>query len=118
MAERFKTPSDAIRLGSRMRRSRRSRGLTIVQLSKLTGVDPGQISKLERGQMATMSPNVQKICISLGLSTTPTSGERAGLSSVGERIDALLAGSAISEQALARLIAAIEEVLLEASSLR
>ncbi|WP_447940744.1 helix-turn-helix domain-containing protein [Pseudoxanthomonas mexicana] len=108
MAERFKTPEDALRLGARIREARQRAGFTLVFVANQTGVDPGQISKIERGLMATLSQNVQKICTLLHV---PLFTGRVPKSGLGARVDALIAGAPSSEAALSKLIGAIEELV-------
>lgn len=112
MAERFKTLEDAVRLGAQMRIARLRGKMTLIRLSKQTGVDAGQISKMERGQMATLSPNVLKICNFLALQAT--AGDPPS-TRAGRRLDALIAGTPGSEKAAAKLIAAIEDFILGAA---
>lgn len=107
MAERFKTTEDAVRLGARMREARRRAGITLTSVAGLTGVDPGQISKMERGLMSTLSPNVQKVCKVLRVSASPGGAPKSGL---GARVDALVAGAPSVEAGIAQLIGAIEEL--------
>lgn len=82
--------------------------MTLIFVSLQTGVDAGQVSKMERGQMATLSPNVQKICIFLGVSAF---SEQAPKSELGARIDALIARAPGSEVGVTKLIDAIEELV-------
>lgn len=112
MAERFKTPDDAARLGARMRSARKAKGYTLIQVAARAGVNAGQLSKLERGQMATVSTNVQKVCTFLRIQATtgnlpPTR--------VGSLLDELIADLPGSEPAVARLVTAIREMLLSAA---
>ncbi|WP_057972925.1 helix-turn-helix domain-containing protein [Lysobacter antibioticus] len=112
MAERFNTQADALRLGKRLREARARAGITLIFVSEQTGVDPGQISKMERGQMITLSPNVRKLCTFLGVSAFSV---RAPTSELGARIDALVAGVPGSETRVAKLIDAIEELVRNAT---
>ncbi|RDY66716.1 XRE family transcriptional regulator [Lysobacter soli] len=112
MAERFKTPEDALRLGARMRAARSEARFSLTYVADQTGVDPGQISKMERGLMVTLSPNVQKICTFLHVPAFPGQVRKIGL---GTRIDALIAGAPSSEAGIAKLIGAIEELVWRGS---
>jgi transcriptional regulator with XRE-family HTH domain len=113
MAERFKTSDDAARLGAQMRSVRKSKGFTLIHVSKCTGVDAGQLSKLERGQMATASKNVQKVCIFLRI---PAATGNLPPTRAGGLLDELVAGLPGSEPAVARLVAAIQEVVLSVAA--
>lgn len=108
MAERFKTPEDAFRLGAQLRAARKKAGLTLVSAGHRAGVDPGQISKMERGLMVTLSPNVLKICTLLQVPAFPGPAPGSGL---GSRVDALIAVAPSSETGIAKLIGAIEELV-------
>jgi transcriptional regulator with XRE-family HTH domain len=113
MAERFKTSDDAARLGAQMRSVRKSRGLTLIYVSKCTGVDAGQLSKLERGQMTTVSKNVQNICTFLQI---PATTGNLPPTRAGGLLDELVAGLPDSEPAVAKLIAAIQEIVLSVAA--
>ncbi|MFJ7282514.1 helix-turn-helix domain-containing protein [Pseudomonas sp. NPDC099000] len=49
-------------LGCSIKEARLARGMTLKSLAKATGVDHSQISRIERGENALVSRNVQKIC--------------------------------------------------------
>lgn len=55
-------------LGSCIKEARLARGMTLKSLAKATGVDHSQISRIERGENALVSRNVQKICKFLDVS--------------------------------------------------
>lgn len=97
-----------MRLGARIREARQRAGFTLVFVAAQTGVDPGQISKIERGLMATLSKNVQKICRLLRVPVFTGLVPKSGL---GARVDALIAGAPSSEAAISKLIGAIEELV-------
>jgi len=109
MAERFKTPGDAVRLGVSMRSARKKRRMTITYVAEQTGVDAGQLSKMERGQMATASKNVQKVC---NFFQIPATTGKASQTRVGSMLDQLIDDLPGSEPAVARLVAAIQEMVL------
>ncbi|MBT2748306.1 MULTISPECIES: helix-turn-helix domain-containing protein [unclassified Lysobacter] len=113
MAERFKTPDDATRLGARMRSARKNKGYTLVFVATHTGVDAGQLSKLERGQMATVSENVQKICTYLQI---PATTGNPPPTRAGSLLDELVASLPGSEPAVARLVTAIQEMVLSVAA--
>jgi len=68
MPASFKSPSDALVLGAAIRAARLELGLTQESLARRSGVERSQISKIERGQNAGLSQNVQLLCNQLGLS--------------------------------------------------
>jgi transcriptional regulator with XRE-family HTH domain len=109
MAERFKTPDDAVQLGARMRAARKALGLTLTSLAKETGVDAGQLSKIERGQMVTASTNVQIACAFLQISVA---NENVPPTLAGRQLDKLVANLPNSDPAVARLVGAIQEMVL------
>ena len=113
MAERFKTPGDAARLGARMRLARKNKGFTLIYVATHTGVNAGQLSKLERGQMATMSKNVLKICTFLRV---PVPTEDLPPTRAGSLVDELVADLPGSEPAIARLVTAIQEMALSVAA--
>jgi transcriptional regulator with XRE-family HTH domain len=49
-------------LGARLRQARLSCHETLEVLASATGVHHGQISRIERGEFRTISPNVQNLC--------------------------------------------------------
>jgi transcriptional regulator with XRE-family HTH domain len=55
-------------LGSCIKEARLARGMTLKILAAATGVDHSQISRIERGENALVSRNVQKICKFLDVS--------------------------------------------------
>lgn len=110
MAERFNTSNDAKRLGQRLRNARKRKGLTLLVVAAKARVHHGQISRIERGQMATLGKNVQKICKVLGVPASLGVSEETR-SRLGARIDALVHALPASEPAIVRLIDALEELI-------
>lgn len=47
-----------------------ARGWNASRLARESGVNQGHVSKIVRGKFKTLSSNVSKICITLGISTT------------------------------------------------
>ena len=84
--------------------------LTLIELAREVGVDPGQMSKIERGRMVTLSPNVQKICTYLKVEIAPRHSETDAFSPLAARLACLFVGSRISEHAMSKLVAALEDV--------
>jgi transcriptional regulator with XRE-family HTH domain len=56
------------------RRHMDARGWTISRLSKQTGVDQGQVSKIDAGSFKTFASSVLKICMELGMDPTAYCG--------------------------------------------
>lgn len=110
MGQRFNTPEAAQDLGRRIRRARKSKGFTLVSLGLRTQVHHGQISRIERGEMATIGTNVLKICKELGLSPDPGHAP-ARPNRLGSRIDALLVALPTAEPALTLMIDALEDLV-------
>ena len=110
MAKRFNTSNDAKLLGQRLRDARKGKGITLARVAEEVRVHHGQISKIERGQMATLGNSVQKLCTFLGV--TPSIGAPASVhSNLGARIDALVAALPASESAIVRFIDAMETLV-------
>jgi transcriptional regulator with XRE-family HTH domain len=110
MAEQFNTSEDAERLGQRLRNARENKGLTLLGVAKKIHVNHGQISRIERGKMVTLSKNVQKLCKFLAIH--PSIGTQGPVRShLGARIDALVSALPASTPAIGRLIDALEELM-------
>lgn len=45
-----------------------SRAVSFAEISRLTGIDPSQVSRICRGEFKTFSPSVMQICTFLGVS--------------------------------------------------
>lgn len=110
MAERFNTSDDAKRLGQKLRNARKSKGLTLLGVADRVHVHPGQISRIERGQMVRLGKNVQKIC--KFLEVVPSVGTSGPIRShLGARIDALVTALPASESAIVGFIDAMESLV-------
>ena len=83
-------------------------GLSYADIARRSGVDPGQVSRICRGEIKTLSANVMQICTILNVRTD------IGASSSANRLsDAILAiwdGTADDAERLANLLAAIGQV--------
>lgn len=110
MADRFNTPDQATRLGQQLKNARVEKALTLSQVASNTGVYHGHISRIERGQMATINNSVRKLCTFLKIPCPLNNGggERGLLAA---RIDALVTAMPASEPAIAHLIDALEELV-------
>lgn len=89
------------------------KGYTLIHVAARTGVDAGQLSKLERGQMATVSTNVQKVCTYLQI---PATTGNLPPTRVGSLLDELVANLPGSEPAVAKLVTAIQEMVLSVAA--
>ncbi len=107
MAQKFNSKPDTAALGIQLRKARKTKGLTLKQLADTVGVHHSQLSRMERGEVATANKNLQKTCRFLGVHfekyLTPTSSL-----SLGERVDQLLLTTPENEPALRKLVEALE----------
>lgn len=107
MAQRFNSKLDAATLGRRLRKARKSRGMTLISAAYAAGIHHSQLSRMERGEMATANNNLQKICKYFDEPyekyLTPSSAL-----SLGERIDQLILDSPEKEPAFRKLVEALE----------
>ena len=110
MAERFNTSENAKRLGQRLRKARKNKGLKSLQVTKKVHVHHGHISRIERGQMTTLGKSVQKLCKFLDVQPVLGSSVVTG-SHLGARINALVNVMPANEPAITRLIDALEELI-------
>jgi transcriptional regulator with XRE-family HTH domain len=72
--------TDDARMGSYVRRLRRARGLTLVQLADLVGLSQPFLSQVERGQARPSMASLSKIAQALGSSQLELVAGAAGLS--------------------------------------
>ncbi|KAF1703082.1 helix-turn-helix domain-containing protein [Pseudoxanthomonas suwonensis] len=108
MADRFNSPEDAALLGARMRVARKRQGFTLKHLAAATKVDAGQLSRFERGRMATLSPNVLRICKFLQINPVVEAGAADRTRALLEHLLAQLPGR---EAPVERLLSAIQEIV-------
>jgi len=108
MAVNFNQKDLALTLGERLRQARLARHMTMVELSTLTNIHQGQISRFENGQFQSPSMNLQKLCKFLKIDWEhPTVvQEVVGLA---ERLADAAALSPRWRKALTALLEAIEE---------
>ncbi|NWN49012.1 helix-turn-helix transcriptional regulator [Pseudomonas sp. MAFF 301514] len=107
MRKKFNSPADAATFGGKIRQARLDRGLTLSELGAEVSVDHSQISRYERGQMSSVSKNLQRICTFLHVNDDPYRCS-APSSSLGRKVDELLRHAPGCEPALAKLVEAIE----------
>ena len=75
----------------------------------MVGVDHSQVSRIERGEMSAFSKNVQKLCKRLKVDP-PQSTSHVGMdpSSLGRRVQALVATNPAAAPAIAAMVNALE----------
>jgi transcriptional regulator with XRE-family HTH domain len=76
MPTNFKSISDAPALGSRIRRARETRGLSLIDIAAEVGVHHSQVSRIERGLFKRPAKNVQKLCKYLNVQPSTPSLKR------------------------------------------
>ena len=54
--------------GERLRKLRKSRGLTLIQLSEMSGIDAAQLSRIETGERALNIRHASRLATPLGKS--------------------------------------------------
>ncbi|WP_420892802.1 helix-turn-helix domain-containing protein [Pseudomonas chlororaphis] len=113
MGKKFNSPTDAAVLGGQIRQARLAKGLTLVDLGRTVSVDHSQISRYERGQMSSVSINLQKICTFLQIDDDPHQYS-APSSSLGRKIDELLRHAPGCEPAVTKFVEAIEGLITAA----
>ncbi len=107
MAQRFNSELDAVMLGKQLRKARKSRDLTLLAVAYAVGIHHSQLSRMERGEMATANHNLQKICKYLSVPYERYLVPSSSLS-LGERVDQLILGAPENEPALRKLVEALE----------
>lgn len=109
MAARFKSKLEAKLTGDRIRAARRSRHLTLKKLAEKTKVHHSQISRMEHGQVETLSKNVQKICKYLQVNLDYAAIEPpTPAASIRNRIEEFLGKSPANAEVLRTLLDAVE----------
>lgn len=113
MRRKFNSPQDASVFGGQIRRARLGKGLTLVELGRAVSVDQSQISRYERGQMISVSKNLQKICKFLQINDDPDRFSMAS-TSLGQKVDELIRLAPECEPAVMKLVDALEGLLTAA----
>lgn len=113
MAQKFNSKNDSALLGQHIRAVRKSRGITLKRLAKAIHVHHSQISRIERGEAATISKNLIIICTFLNVATPPNS--RSLPSQLGQRIDAITIAAPSLAPAIERLVEAMEAMIAAAN---
>ena len=101
-----KSKLEAQTLGAELRSRRKSLGFSLEYLQKQTGVNVGQLSRFERGDLKFISNNLQKVLDylqSIEMSSTESSD-------LVRRFTLLLRRSARHEVAASALVSALEQL--------
>ena len=67
ISETLAAELEQYRIGPRIRALRNAKDLTLVQLGEHTGLSPGLLSKIERGQLVPTLPTLQRIALVFGV---------------------------------------------------
>ena len=67
ISETLAAKLEGYRIGPRIRALRNAKDLTLVQLGERTGLSPGLLSKIERGQLVPTLPTLQRIALVFGV---------------------------------------------------
>ncbi len=71
MGRKLQQPGESIAIGNAIEEERRRRSITLDQLSAMTGVNKGQLSRFCAGQFKTVSKNLQQVLDFLQLVEQP-----------------------------------------------
>lgn len=104
----------ALQLAERIRKERKSRKLTLVQLGAACGVHHSQLSRIEQGQTTRVSKNIEKICTFLQI--TPGGFDKEAGDPLLSRVGRLIASSKTSARAIESLVIALEELVESSTS--
>jgi len=67
ISETLATQLEQYRIGPKIRALRKAKNLGLVQLGEHTGLSPGLLSKIERGQLVPTLPTLQRIALVFGV---------------------------------------------------
>ena len=91
----------AAEIGRRLRQARLARGISLKQVAGTCGGDHTRVSKIERGQFASLSPYVQRLCNHMHID--PEAPDEASPQALHARLDRLIrkkSGAAAALQAV------------------
>ena len=94
-------------IGLKLRSRRKIRALSIVDVERATGVNRGQISRIERGDFVRVSKNVQIICQMFDVDPVNSVDDRA--KAIGERVQELSRASPVVQEAFEAMILAFQQ---------
>lgn len=109
MAQRRKLVADPKALGAELRERRKSLGKTLTEISQITSVNVGQLSRLENGQMKRDGGNLQILL--LALQKLEEANSPVHSRSVVERFAALLKRSDRHAEAATAFVDALEQLM-------
>lgn len=107
MAEKFKSPKDIQALAEAIKHSREARGYTLVKIEKKLFINRGQLSRFESGDFKTLSPNLQKLCKFLKITSSENTSYDGTL---GARIERFAKLSKKHRDAAEKLLLALERL--------
>lgn len=109
MKQKRKPIVDPKALGAELRERRKSLGKTLIEISEITSVNVGQLSRLENGHMKKDGGNLQKLVLTLQkLESTKLSSRTPG---IVERFDAVVKRSNRHAEAAKAFIDALEQLM-------
>lgn len=103
------TPSEAVVIGARLREARLRANRGVTEVGSEAGVHHSQVSRCERGDFKTVSPNVQKLCNTLKVKHPKVPGDAVSQKDLRSRFDALLVEVPGSATAFERLFDVLED---------
>lgn len=112
------TISEAAVIGARLREARLRAKKGITEIGNTTGVHHSQVSRCERGDFKTISPNVQKLCKAMNVKHPKVPEIWMSQEDLRTRFDALLADLPGSAAAFACLFDVLEDSRARKSSRR
>jgi transcriptional regulator with XRE-family HTH domain len=109
MTQRRKPVVDPKVLGLQLRERRKSLGKTLTEISEITFVDVGQLSRFENGQMKKDGGNLQKLLAAL--QKLEAARVPPGPSSVVDRFAAIINRSKRHAEAATAFVDALEQLM-------
>lgn len=109
MKHQSKAIVDPKALGDQLRKRRRSLGRTLAEISELTSVDVGQLSRFENGQMKRDGKNLQKLMATL--QKLEAANRRLRLPGVVDRFAAIIKRSNRHAEAATAFVNALERLM-------
>lgn len=108
MKQRRNPVADPKALGASLRQRRKAVGRTLTEIAEITGIDVGQLSRLETGQMKRDGGNLQKLLVALQKLEVEAAPLRTG--DVLERFAAILRRSDRHAHAATAFVDALEQL--------
>ncbi|MDH4990687.1 helix-turn-helix transcriptional regulator [Aquamicrobium lusatiense] len=101
-------PEQIAKLSADMEAQRSRLGLTYAEIARKSDIDPGQVSRICRGEIKRLSANVMQICTIL--SVRMDVGVSSSANRLNEAILAIWDGTPEDAERLANLLAAVQQV--------